>query len=209
MSLYNVNKRRNQCYDAQNRRWFTCDENTSRREGSSPSPIPSPPQCCITPADACCVTCQDLFELRDCLQSALVDVDIPQSPFDTLTIDEVQTLLNGLGGVGCDWLITGGPSGVATFSIRNYVTGARFCVINLTLTNSEYTLSNPGDTIVQCLDIRNDCGGGAGVSIGICYEVVIVDNGIPGEWTVEYRNFRICTNPQGLDEIINCNYCYQ
>jgi len=194
------------CYNGKTNKWEPCKQGAKPIAGRGAGTV-VPPSCCITPAMACCLSCTDLFGLAKCVDTALVLTAIPQAPFDTLDIDALQTLLNDISG-SCGWSLTGGPNGVNPFGLRDLNTGQKLCVVNVTLTNSGYTLNNPGDSIVQCLEIRNDCNGGGGINIGICWEVSIVDYGIPAEWVVEYNLFRLCTNPIGLDEIVNCTNCY-
>lgn len=195
------------CYDYLRKKWYACEESNvvAKRVGGGGGGAPLP-ECCIPPASLCCINCADLFKIKSCIELALVTEVIPQVPYNTIDMDGLYNLWAPVSGI-CGWSVIGGPSGVSPFGLRD-LNGIKFCVINLTLNNAIYTLNNPGDSITQCMNIRNDCGGGGGVSVGICWQVQIVDVGAPGSWTVEYSNFRICTNPT-IDEITACVECYQ
>lgn len=196
------------CYDYLRKKWYACEESNviSRRGIIGGGGAPSP-GCCITPASLCCINCADLFKIKSCVELSLVTEVIPQSPYNTIDMDGLVSLWNPTAGT-CGWAAFGGPAGVSPIRIRNLTTGISTCVVDLTMNNANYVLNNPGDTITQCMNIENDCNGGAGVSVGICWQVQIVDVGAPGSWTVEYSNFKICTNPS-IDEITACVECYQ
>ena len=195
MSIYNVNKNGDKCYNPITKRWGACDENTTSRR--SPSPSPAPATCCI-PTN-CCFDCDVLLELLNCFSVYIKTTVQAGDFFTTISIRELSalTMINNCNNITIE---SDAPDTPPYFLYNN---GIKYdCITDIYITNELVNISD-GDSIVQCVIFESNCF----QDVGICFELSATLIG-PSLMQGDANLFRLCLNPTLVGTMNQCQYCY-
>jgi len=125
------------------------------------------------------------------------------NPYISFRFGELLNLINFFSPCPQGWSIVDLGGGV--YTLRDTV-GILDCVSNLTLTNEEVSIINPGENVVQCLQLETDpeCGS----NLGICFNATIEDIGLPDDYYLSFGPVRFCSNADTLTNLLSCNQCF-
>lgn len=191
------------CWNAQRKQWEACKTVTLASRGGTTG---GTPPCCIKPA--CCLTCADLNRLIGCISNTVHNVTLFSG---AITPDE-QLFRRYLEFIECAYGINRTN---LNFSTVDYVINPILpTYTDVACYASPVSLTNVGVNcdgiwVRQCLVLtptQIECP-----TIGVCFETMAVPavGGLPGEYSLNFRNPRLCLNPVDYSTGSNCDNCSQ